>query len=143
MITFKPLTTSQEWDWFKERTHVIACEDTQGIVAHRGADILAVAVFDSFTVDGCSVHFAIENPMVIRRGFLSEIAYHAYVVLDRSRLFGLVPDNNERAIKLDRHIGFKEIARVPRAISKDVGYIVMELEKKDCRFLPEELREAA
>lgn len=132
-----------EFMWFKERTHVIRCEDTQGIVAMRGHDILAVCVFDSFTVDGCSVHFAIENPMVIRRGFFSEIAYHAYVVCGRKRMFGLVPDNNERALKLDKNIGFKEIARVPNAISEGVGYIVMELLKEDCRFLPQELKGAA
>ena len=143
MIQFKPLTTQEEWQWFKQRTPVIACEDSQGIVAFDERGIQAVCVADSFSVDACNVHFAIDSPMVIRRGFLHEIARHLFCVCNRNRIFGLVPDNNEKAIKLDKHIGFTEVARVPRALSKNIGYVVMVLEKEDCRWLPEELREAA
>ena len=143
MITMKALTRPEEWAWFVERTHVIRCEDTQGICAYRSGKLVAMAVFDSFSVDACSVHMAVDNPMAIRHGFLEAIAYHAYVICGRTRLFGLVPDNNRRAIKLDKHIGFKEVARIPHAVSEDVGYIVMELHKRDCRFLSEEMRRAA
>jgi hypothetical protein len=80
MIKFRPLTEQVEWTWMYERAHQIACEDSQGIVAYDDKDeIQAVAVFDSFTVDACSVHFAIDNPMVIRSGFLNEIARHAFI----------------------------------------------------------------
>jgi L-amino acid N-acyltransferase YncA len=143
MIEMHPITSVREWSWFKERTHVIRCEDTQGICAYMDGNLAAMAVFDSFTVDSCSVHLAIDNPMVLRHGFLEAIAYHAYIVCGRTRLFGLVPDNNKRALKLDKHIGFKEVARIPHAVSENVGYIVMELHRRDCRFLPEEVREAA
>jgi hypothetical protein len=54
-----------------------------------------------------------------------------------------VPSNNEKALKLDRHIGFKEVARIPNAVAEGVDYIVMCMEKSECRWLPEELREAA
>jgi hypothetical protein len=49
-------------------------------------------------------------------------------------MFGLVPDNNEKALKLDKHIGFHEVARVPDAICDGVGYIVMRLDKENCRW---------
>ena len=142
-MKFKPLETMDEWTWFKERTHVIRCEDTQGIVAFDDSGIAAVAVLDSFTVDGCSVHFAIDRPIVIRSGFLNEIARHAFVSCNRKRIFGLVPSNNAKALKLDKHIGFTEVARVPNALAEGVDYIVMVMERKDCRWLPEQLREAA
>jgi hypothetical protein len=49
-------------------------------------------------------------------------------------MFGLVPDNNARAVALDKRIGFTEVARVPHAVSEDVGYIIMVLHKDDCRW---------
>lgn len=112
-------------------------------MAYKGDDIAAMAVFDSFTVDACSVHLAVDNPMVLRHGLFEAIAFHLFEICGRTRIFGLVPDNNAKALKLDEHIGFKEVARIPHAVSEDVGYVVLELHKRDCRFLPEELREAA
>ena len=144
MIYFKPMTEKHEWDWVWERAHPLACKDTQGIVAvNDKGSIQAVAVFDSWTPDACSVHYAIDNPIVIRRGFLNEIARHLFITCGRVRIFGLVPSNNEKALKLDLHIGFKEVARVPHGYSQGVDYIVVCMEKRDCRWLPEQLREAA
>ena len=125
MIMFRRLTEPYDWDWFAKRTHTIACADSQGIVAYDKKGVVhGVCVLDSFTVDACSVHLAIDNPFVIRHGFLNEIALHAFITCGRKRLFGLVPSTNEKARKLDEHIG-------------------MRLDKADCRWLPQELREAA
>jgi hypothetical protein len=143
VFEFKPLTTKEEWRWFNERTHTIWCADTQGIVVRRGGDIQAVAVFDSWTVDACSVHFAIANPMVIRRGFLNEIGRHLFLASNRKRIFGLVPDNNAKAIKFDQHIGMRIVAHIPDALSEGVGYHVMRMDKEDCRWIEQPSKEEA
>lgn len=136
MIAFKALTTQAEWDWIWSRAYPLACKDSQGLVAYNEAgDILAAAVFDSFTPDACQVHIAIDNPMVIRRGFLNEIARHLFVTCGRKRLFGLVPSDNEKAYRLDTHIGLTEVARIPNGYSEGVDYIVLCMEKADCRWL--------
>ena len=142
-MKFLPLRLPHEWEWVRQRTHVIACEDSQGIVVYDNNGIAAVAVLDSFTVDGCCVHLAIDNPLAIRHGLFSEVARHAFHACGRKRVFGLVPSNNEKALKLDRHIGFTEVARIPNAVAEGVDYIVMCMEKSECRWLPEELREVA
>lgn len=134
MIRFKPMEGTYEWEWFKRRTSVLLCEDTVGITAYSDKGVEAICVFDSFSATACNVHFAIENPLVIRAGFFREIADFAYTARGRTRMFGLVPDNNERALRLDKKIGFTEIARIPHAISEDVGYVVMELHRDDCRW---------
>ena len=141
-MMFKPLTETYEWNWVRSRTSVIACEDSQGIVAHHMGEIKAIAVFDSFTVDACNVHLAIDSPFVLRHGFLNEIARHLFSECGRERIFGLVPSSNEKALKLDMHIGMKEVARVPNAVQTGVDYIVLSMEKVDCRWLNIE-REAA
>ena len=142
-MRFARLETPAEWEWLKSRNPVIACEDSQGIVAYRGDEIQAVAVFDSFGPDNCNVHWAIGNPMVLRHGFIQEIVHHAFVTCKRERIFGLVPSNNKRALKLDLHIGMREVARIPHAMGEGVDYIVMTMTKADCRWLAEEFKEAA
>jgi len=133
-----------EWDWFKRRTHTIACEDSEGMVMYNtDMSIAAVAMFDSFSPDGCNVHWAIDNPMVLRHGFLEAIAHYLFVTRERKRIFGLVPSNNARALKFDKHIGMREIARIPHAMGEGVDYIVMTMTREECPWLAKELREAA
>lgn len=144
MIAFKPFTRPDEWAWFHSRTSVIYCSDTQGIVAYRDGVLVAAVMFDTWTPSSVNVHMAIDDPLVIKHGLFTEVAVHAYHRCGRKRMFGLVPSNNAKAIKLDKHIGFKQVAVVPDAVDDGVDYIVMRLDKEDCRWLPEELkREAA
>ena len=138
-MEMKPLTTAEEWQWMKARTHLICCEDSQGIVAYEPntRNILGVCVADSFSTDACNVHLAIDKPSILRRGFLNEVGRHLFIANKRERVFGLVPDNNAKAIRFNEHIGFKEVARVPQAISADIGYIIFKMDKADCRWLGE------
>jgi hypothetical protein len=145
VIAFKPLTQQAEWDWIRERAWQIQCADSGGVVAYDmdKQTIIAGAVWDSFTIDACNVHIAIDNPMAIRRGFLSEVAMWVYVKLGRKRMFGLVPGNNEKALRFDKHIGFTEVCRIPDAIEEGVDYVVLRMKKEECRWLPPEYKEAA
>jgi hypothetical protein len=141
MIQFKPLDQQAEWDFFKERTHVIQCEDSQGIVAFDERGIQAVAVFDTWTVDSCSVHYCIPNPMVLRRGFFREVGDYLFNRCNRTHIFGLVPSNNEKALKFDRHIGMHDVAVIPDAVRKGVDYVVMRMNKEDCRWIDQPVKE--
>ncbi len=143
-MRFAPLTTPDEWQWVKSRCHQFAMEDSQGIIAYDDNDeICAGAVFDTFTVDSCCAHIAVDRPIAIRRGFLHEIARHLFIVCGRKRIFGQVPSTNEKALKFDLHIGFEEVARIPDSIATGVDTIIIRMDKEGCRWLPEELRRAA
>lgn len=131
---FKALDNQGEWLWFQQRTHTIRCEDTQGVVAYNDAGIQAMCVADSFGVDSCNVHFCVANPFAIRAGLFTHFADHIFDVCGKKRMFGLVPENNARALRLDEKIGFREVARVPDAIEDGVGYVVMRLDRDECRW---------
>jgi hypothetical protein len=143
MITFKQMDTRAEWEWFKERTHVILQEDTTAIVALDEQGIAGVVAFDTFTLRSCNVHMAVERSSCIRAGLFTEVAVYGFHTCSKDRFFGLVPSNNEKALKLNQNIGFTIVTEVPDALDDGVGYTVMRLDKADCRFLPGELREAA
>ena len=145
MIQFKPLTTEAEWKWVWDRARPMAVKDTQGIVAYEDTtgEIAGVVVMDSWTASGCQTHFAIDNPICIRRGLFNEVARHVYVTCGRRYIFGLIPANNEKAHKFDLKMGFKEVARVPDGYDIGIDYIVVRMSREECRWLPQELREAA
>ncbi len=141
-MRYSALQTAEEWDWFHARTNTILCGDMCGIVARKQGRIVAMAVFDSFTEVACNVHMAIDDPFVLRHGFLEGMGNYLFNVRNRQRLYGLVPSNNDRALKLNKHIGLTELAVIPNAVAEGVDYIVMTMEKADCRWIPE-VREAA
>ena len=145
MIKFKPLTRPDEWTWVSERAYPMQAADTQGIVAYDDTTgkIAGIVVMDSWTQSGCQAHFAIDNPMCIRRGLFSEVAHHVHVVCGRKYIFGLIPADNDRAYKFDLKMGFKEVARVPDGYAEGVDYIVVRMSREENRWLPEELREEA
>ncbi len=137
----KCMDQQYEWEWLRSRAWCIQCADSQGMVCYdKDGNIMAAAAFDSFTAVSCSVHIAIDNPMALRHGFLEAISGHLFGTLRRNRIFGLVPSNNEKAIAFDTKIGFTEVSRIPNACAEGVDYIVMGMEKADCRWLPEDLR---
>jgi hypothetical protein len=135
-VRFKPLTENFEWAWMQKQARPIRCEDTQGIVAYdEHGKIVAMAAFDGFTADSCNAHVAITNPLVIRAGFLNEVFRHLFVVCDRKRVFGLVASNNRKALNFDLKIGFTEVARIPDGYETGVDYVVVRLDKEDCRWI--------
>lgn len=143
MIKFKPLDTPAEWEWVNSRAHPMQVKDTQGIVAYEDttSEIAGIVIMDSWTPSGCQTHFAIDNPICIRRGLFREVAYHIHVVCDRRYIFGLIPANNEAAHKFDLKMGFEEVARIPEGFDIGIDYIVVRLAKEDNRWLPKEGRE--
>ena len=142
MIQFKPLTEQAEWQWILDRAQPMQVKDTQGIVAYEDTtgEIAGIVIMDSWTPSGCQTHFAIENPICIRRGLFREVAIHIHVVADRRYIFGLIPANNEAAHKFDLKMGFEEVARIPEGYGVGIDYIVVRLAKEDNRWLPDQFK---
>jgi hypothetical protein len=141
-MMFTAMTKPEEWNWATERAGCRRLSDTQGVVAYDNkARIKAVAVFDRFLADCCSVHLAIDNPIVIRSGFLTEVAEHLFVRCNLDRLFGMVPSDNEKALKFNKHIGFHEVTRIPDACGKGIAMVVMRMDKAGCRWIIEQEQE--
>jgi RimJ/RimL family protein N-acetyltransferase len=142
VIEFKPMTTEEEWNWIHDRTRCIRYGDSAGIVAYRGDEIQAVATFDTFTVNACNMGIAIMNPMVIRRGFLGEIARHLFTVCDRKRVFAYVAETNKRSLKFVEKAGARIVATIPDALDEGVGYTVFCFTEDECLWIEQNKRAA-
>jgi RimJ/RimL family protein N-acetyltransferase len=135
-MRFVPLTTQEQWDWIDQRCYPIRDQYTTGIVAYDNTGkIAAMFVCDSFSRDSCGVHLAIDNPAVIRRGFLNECLNYIFNTRGRSRVFGAVPADNTKALKFNTHIGFREVARIPDGYATGVDTVIMRMDADDNRWV--------
>lgn len=135
-VAFKPINCEDEWDWVTSRVPLLMVSDMTSILAYDkvSGERLACCVMDTWTPTSCQIHFTIENPMVLRHGFFQEISKFVFDVAGRIIMYGLVPSDNAKALKLDKKIGFKEITRLKDAYAKGVDYILLELRKEHCNF---------
>jgi len=128
---------SDDWPTIKCHLDLHLVEDTKGIMVEDAAtgDFLGAAIFDHWMGNSVQVHQIILHPMILRHGFLEEVSKYVYLTGGRGIMYGLIPESNEKALKLDKHIGFTEIGRMPDAVRPGEGVVVMEMRKEDCRYL--------
>lgn len=138
MTRYRLMDIKKDWPEVAKFVGPILCADTCGIIAENSkGELEACGVFDSFTVCACNVHLGIKNPFVLRHGFLPLLADYLFNYRNRSRIFGLTPENNLRARKFNEHIGFEVVTILPDAYADGVGYVITKMERKGCRWLPQ------
>jgi len=140
-IAFRPIDSDADWKWMADRTSILLIPDMTSIMAvdaDTGA-IQACCVMDSWTENSCQIHFAIDNPFVIRHGYFEEISKFVFDTSGREVMIGTVPASNEKALKLDKRIGFKEVTRLKNAFKQGVDFVVLELRKAHCNFNAKEV----
>ena len=129
------------WDSIPDSARPRRCEDTKGIAAINDGKIVAISVFDSWTVNSCMIHIWIDNPLVLKHGFAEEIFEYLFSdVSGREVVIGCTPANNEKALKFIKHIGFKEIGRIPDGYERGVDFVLTTMRKETCRWLKPRLR---
>jgi len=135
---FAVLDVDRDWDWIHSELPLGLIDDTTGIiVVDRHGFYAAACIMDSWTNTGLCVHMIIKQPMVLRHGFLQRIADMAFVYAGKKVMIGMVPANNKKALKLDKHIGFKEIYRIRDGYDEGIDYVILELRREDCRWITE------
>ena len=72
-VTFVPLDRWY-WQWVAGKTLAAFTDRTKGIVALRGEQPIAAVAFDGWSYTGVMAHIVIEDPFVLRHGFLEEVS---------------------------------------------------------------------
>lgn len=112
------------------------CEDTRGITAIIDGKPVAVCVFDNWSHNSCMIHIWIENPFVLRHGFAEEV-FNFVFNSGRTKIIGITPSENLKALKFIKNIGFVEIGRIKDGSKVGVDYVLTEMTKDKCRYLQE------
>ena len=137
-VEFRMFNYHTDWDWCNQQVGIKWCEDTNGIMAIDMDTNTTVGGFmmDNWTANSVQCHFMLTSPLVLKHGFLECCAEFVYTVCKVERVYALVPANNEKAIKLNLHMGFTEKARMEEAFEKGVDYLLMEMKQENCIHLP-------
>lgn len=124
-----------DWPWIQAQAAPILCEDTKGIVVVRDGARVAAAVFDSWSPNSCLAHLIIQDPFVIRHGFLHEAFKFVFLTHGRELMTGLTPADNLKALKLNKHIGFRELCRIPNGHKPGIDSVLQIMTRAECRWL--------
>ena len=91
-------------------------------------------LLDQFTETACTAHIAVTNPMALR-GLHIEAFKYAFLQLGLSMILGVVAASNAKALKLNAHFGFTEIARIKDAYAQGVDQVVLQMKREDCKYI--------
>ena len=136
----RTLDVRSDWSWINQQVPILMVEDTTGIIMldQDSKKPVAACVLDNITDNSVQAHFMVTTPLVFKHGLLELCFGFIFDVLEVNYVYGLVPGDNEKAISFNKRLGFNEKARLPEAFKPGVDYLLMELKKQNCNFLPGE-----
>lgn len=97
----------------------------------EGVHPVAAVVFDNYTGVSAHVHIWVNPDFRPSRMFWWAVYQYAFEQLKCNTVIGTVDETNEAAVKLDKHLGFKVVARVPNYFPPDRAMLLHVLEEKD------------
>lgn len=97
-------------------------------------ELKAVVVFCDFRARSCNLHIAAIGSNWMSKKLLWFTFYYAFVKREVKVIIGVISGANEKALKLDRHLGFEEVVRIADA-HEDGDLVIMTMRPHQCRWL--------
>ncbi len=137
-ILFRAFNGPNDWGWVQAQVPILRVQDTCGIMAidTDKNETVGACIMDTWATNSVQAHFMITSPMLLRHGFIEECADYLFNERGLKYVYGMVPGKNVRALKINKHMGFTEKARLGDAGVDGVDYVLMELKKENCKYLP-------
>jgi len=111
--------------WFAQVTGYFPTSQFGGVVAHdETGTIMGMVGLDSWSPNGVQAHFAIPRPRCLIPLWDEVVNYLAKY--DKAVILGVTPGDNERALRVTRRLGWKELFRVKDGWSDGVDLVVSE-----------------
>jgi hypothetical protein len=136
-LEFRSFNGPADWGWCQTKVGILRCEDTGGIMAidTDKNETVGAVIMDNWTQNSVQCHFMISSPLVLRHQFLECGFDYMFNQRGVARVYGLVPANNEKAVKLNVNMGFTIKARMEEAYEVGVDYLLFEMKRENCRFI--------
>ncbi len=123
--------------WVAERVgRSLPWTDDAVLGLEREGELIAGIVIDGYVPGArASMHCAAEGKHWLDRTFLHACFDYAFNQLGLQALVNPVAASNTASLRFTRHIGFKEIARVPRAWDGQDDLVLFAMSRDDCRWI--------
>lgn len=110
----------------------------RGIKAVKDGKILGIIGCDYWTPAAVQMHVWIGSPAALRGGiFLREAFGYVFKTNGKKVAFGIIPSDNEKALKFIRNVGFKEITRLQDGWDSGIDMVINEIRPDTCRWIRE------
>ena len=130
-------TENQQYmgDWLVRMMNHPLPTETVCIGQEIDGNLVAVVGFASFMPKACQMHIAaVDEVNWMSRDLLWAAFDYPFNKLGVSVILGQVCGDNDAALRLNRHLGFKVVAEIPDA-HMDGDLVIMAMRREDCRFL--------
>lgn len=136
-IEYRHFHGPSDWGWVNQQVGILRCEDTTGIMAINSEknETVGACIMDNWTQNSVQCHFMLSSALVLKHGFLECCFGYMFSTCNVKYVYGLVPANNEKAVKLNRHMGFTVKTTLEEAYEENVDYLLMELKRENCKFV--------
>jgi hypothetical protein len=129
LATDKPGDEPIIWQWMNKRTRLPWSSDLRCIAAVRDDGTIASAVaYNAWTLSSCWMHVAFDNEHSLTRGLWRAAFEYPFVTCGKEAVYGLTPKHLEDAVRMNRKLGFREIAET-------VDCVMFEMKADECRWL--------
>jgi RimJ/RimL family protein N-acetyltransferase len=98
--------------------------------------IHAMVGYDNWTTNCAEMHCVLDTPAGARR-ILRPAFEYLFGQQGRRIALARVCADNPRALKLDLHLGFREVHRIRDGRKDGVDLVLLEMRREECRFLQE------
>lgn len=105
-----------------------------GIGIRDGKGYLAGVVYEGYNGVNINMHVAAARANWMTRQYLYICFHYPFVQLACTRISAFVEDENEAALRFDKHLGFTEECRLERAYERG-DIVVLRMFKEDCKWL--------
>lgn len=136
----------EHFSWLVQRTSVElsanfraieALDDIPGFCQRCGqvhGCIRGMVGYNGWTESGVSMHVAIETPGALKAIIRPAFEY-PFIEGGKQYVMGITPGDNAKALKFNKHVGFRETYRVKDGWSKGVDLVLQEMRREDCRWI--------
>ena len=135
-VAISAMQTEADWKWWSTQSRVPLATDARGLIAFQAGAPAAGVVFQNWLPASVEIHHSLRKPTVLRHGWLDVIAQAGFGE-HRKTLYSLVSADLKKALKFDKHIGFKEVGRIPNGDSEGVDLVVLVLERHEFKYWKE------
>jgi hypothetical protein len=94
----------------------------------RGLAPSAVVGYNCWVEDGVFMHVAFDSAHALTRELLREAFIYPFIKCDKRVVYGMTPITNERAIRFNKKLGFKEVFRTQ-------SFVLFQMKREECRWI--------
>ena len=137
-LEIRPFDGPSDWGWIQQHVGLLRVEDTcgfMGIDTEKNETIMA-CVMDNWLNSCVQLQFICTKTIALRHGFIETCFDFVFNEKGMNGAYALIAENNEPSLKIAKHMGFKEKTRLTDAYADGVDFILFEMLRKDCKYLP-------